>query len=183
MNTQNQLSVSRLNEIFDVDFEAGFLTYRPRPRAQFATERGYMQWNNRNAGRRIGQGQPEGAYARVSVTFESVRYAMTVHTVIWAMATGKWSLMTIDHRDRCRSNNCLKNLREATYQDQCANKSVGRAGLKGASWARSKWQAHIKRDGVNHYLGRFDTEEAAHFAYMSAANRLHGEFATDGKTQ
>lgn len=51
-------------------------------------------------------------------------------------------------------------------------------GLKGvAARSSGRFQAHIRKDGARITLGTFDTVEAAHAAYVEAAQRLHGEFA------
>lgn len=53
----------------------------------------------------------------------------------------------------------------------------GKTGLKGAYVASVGFSAVVQVDGKPRYLGRFPTVEAAHAAYVSAANDLHGEFA------
>jgi len=40
-------------------------------------------------------------------------------------------------------------------------------------WRESRFSAEIRIDGRRHYLGRFDTKDAAHAAYISAKRRLH----------
>ena len=40
-----------------------------------------------------------------------------------------------------------------------------------------KWQAKIEVAGKQIHLGRFESREAAHKAYMAAARRHFGEFA------
>jgi len=57
--------------------------------------------------------------------------------------------------------------------------SNNKAGKKGVSFDkfRRKWRAQIKKNGKVKNLGRFETVEAAHAAYVSAATLMHGEFA------
>ncbi len=43
--------------------------------------------------------------------------------------------------------------------------------------ARRKWVAEIMADGKSRKVGSFDCPAAAHFAYIIAADKLHGEFA------
>jgi hypothetical protein len=66
-----------------------------------------------------------------------------------------------------------------------ANQAAGRvgrprgggnaSGYLGVSWSKAahKWAAYIRRDGMRHYLGLFETAYSAHVAYLEAAERLH----------
>lgn len=89
-----------------------------------------------------------------------------------------------DHIDCNGLNNRRCNLRSVTRsQNLCnrrATKSEGR--LRGASWhrQRGKWLARISVDGRQVCLGYFDTEQAAHEAYVSASALYHGEYGRTG---
>jgi hypothetical protein len=88
----------------------------------------------------------------------------------------------VDHINGDPLDNRRANLREATNsQNQMnARKRKGSASaLKGVTWNKAvgKWQAQIKRDKRQVYLGLFESETAAHDAYCAAAAELHGEFA------
>ncbi len=89
--------------------------------------------------------------------------------------------MEVDHRDGDGLNNCRSNLRMATRTQNSCNvkrRASNSSGYKGACWdkRRSAWVAHIRVNGVQTHLGRFDTAEAAHQAYVDASARMHGEF-------
>lgn len=103
------------------------------------------------------------------------------HRLAWFYVHGVWPAATIDHRDGCKSNDAIANLREATFQQNNCNKPAGpsSSGLKGVGWHRcsKRWQARIKAFGKTKYLGLFDTPEEAHAAYRIAAERIHGQFA------
>ena len=88
----------------------------------------------------------------------------------------------VDHVNGDRLDNRRSNLREATNSQNQANarkRSNCGSAFKGVTWneARGRWQAQIKRGGLNRYLGLFETEQAAHEAYVAAASIVHGEFA------
>ena len=88
----------------------------------------------------------------------------------------------LDHVDRNRQNNALRNLRPASPTDNAGNSSLPRhntSGLKGASLNRKsgKWHAQIKVKGKQTYLGRFDTAAEAHAVYLAAAKLHFGGFA------
>ena len=72
----------------------------------------------------------------------------------------------IDHRDGNPSNNSVENLRVTTIRGN--NWNMTRA--KGYFWdkERKKWQAQIHVNGKKIHLGRFDTEDEAHQAYLAA---------------
>lgn len=88
----------------------------------------------------------------------------------------------VDHIDGDRANNAWRNLRETDASRNAANAKLARnnkVGLKGVSWCQSanRYQASICCQKQQRHLGFFDSPEAAHAAYVVAANRLFGEFA------
>lgn len=93
--------------------------------------------------------------------------------------TGSWPQHLVDHIDGCRSNDAWGNLREATAKQNGQNRTVGEKGstspLLGVNWdkARGKWLSRIALNGKAKNLGRFDTPEEAHAAYVKAKRELH----------
>lgn len=104
------------------------------------------------------------------------------HRLAWLWMTGEWPKDQIDHINRVRDDNRWSNLREATQSQNFANRvalRTNKTGLKGAHFetGRQVWKAAIMKDGVHHFIGRYACPAAAHFAYIVAADKLHGEFA------
>lgn len=88
----------------------------------------------------------------------------------------------VDHEDGDGLNNRRGNLRAATRAENSRNqrrRRNSRSGFKGVTWHKlgGRWAAQITANGKNHYLGLFDTPEAAHAAYVAASHTLHGQFA------
>ena len=103
----------------------------------------------------------------------------SAHRVAWLLMNGAWPCQYIHHRNGSPDDNRWSNLREATPAQNCQN---GRS--KRGQWPRGvtrtkagKFQAQIAASGKHYHLGSFDTPNEAHAAYVSAARRLHGEFA------
>jgi hypothetical protein len=148
-------------------------TYDPRT--------GLLYW-------RIASGrQPAGAIAgcrapdgRILVSVDG--RLQKAHRVIWKMMTGKEPPHLIDHRDRNGCNNRWSNLRKATKSQNNMNSDTiprhNTSGIRGVSFfsRTGRYRATIKKDGVSHHLGYFDSPEAAAQAYRAAALRLHGEW-------
>lgn len=104
-----------------------------------------------------------------------------VHQIAWALATGHWSDKIIDHRNGDKTDNRLANLRECTQAENTRNstrRSHSGQPYKGVRRTRAgTWQARIRIDNKEVYLGTFGTPEQAHEAYAKGAQRYHGEFA------
>lgn len=104
------------------------------------------------------------------------------HRLAWLHVHGRWPDQQIDHINGSRADNRLCNLREANQTQNNANTRLrcdNTSGFKGVSWDKTKrrWQALIRVNGRAKHLGRYDTPEAAHAAYASAAQKTFGEFA------
>lgn len=90
---------------------------------------------------------------------------------------------TVDHADGDGLNNQRYNLRNASRNQQQANRgrqrNNARSAYKGVYWdeERGKWHAGINYDGKSRFLGRFTGEEEAARAYDSAALEHWGGFA------
>lgn len=159
------LTLQALRDLLHYDPETGAFTWLVRVNSRVP------------AGARAGKIDPHG-YVRIGI---GGRHYLA-HRLAWLYVTGEWPPAEIDHRDRDPGNNRWANLRDATHAQnqrntaaQCNNTS----GFKGVTWhkGRRKWMAFITVDGKHRNLGRFDTAEAAHAAYVLAATEHHGEFA------
>ena len=89
---------------------------------------------------------------------------------------------TIDHINRNRLDNRKSNLRYATPQQNCMNKSKqsnNTSGYPGVSWRkdRNKWRAFITVDRKQIALGLYENKEDAITARKAAEEKYFGEFA------
>lgn len=104
-----------------------------------------------------------------------------VHRLAWLYMTGMLpeKPVSIDHINGIRSDNRWCNLRLATYHQQTWNTGAhhhNQSGLKGA-WpckATGRWLSMIDHDGKRVWLGRHDTPEQAHAAWVEASIKYRG---------
>jgi len=103
-----------------------------------------------------------------------------VHRIIFLWHHG-YLPNVVDHIDGNPRNNCIENLREATFKQNQGNRRKSDRGStpKGVDWKprTGKWQARITINGKQKYLGVFATAEDAHAAYTKAAGEYFGVFA------
>lgn len=89
--------------------------------------------------------------------------------------------LDVDHINGNGLDNQRHNLRACTHARNRQNQnkySNNKSGYKGVSFRSEcgKWRAAIACFGKDKYLGMFDSPEAAHAAYVTAAKALHAEF-------
>ncbi len=145
---------------------------------------GKIFWMKRPAYSRIDVGDEAGCVVKTTGrhVVQVKKTMLYVHHVLWFLHYGYWPPEEIDHINNDRTDNDLRNLREATRLENSWNRrahsKMGK-GLKGAYRLKGerRWFGQIVIDGKQTYLGRFDTEEEAHAAYCEAARRHFGEFA------
>lgn len=158
------LTLDRLKHILSYDLDTGIFTYRVTRGA-------------RRAGTRAGSADRQG-YRRICIDGKEYRE----NRLAWLYVTGGWPEKgMVDHRDCDVANNVFSNLREATGSQNAANRRPAKkgSGFKGATFHRGvgRWQAQLKTNGKNHYLGLFDTPQAANAAYAAKATAVWNEFA------
>jgi hypothetical protein len=133
-------------------------------------------WNGIYAGSEAGTARPDG-YFQIAIN----GHCYLAHRLACLYMNGCWPQDQVDHKDMCRSNNRIANLREATRSQNHANKRYGpnTSGVRGVSWCSRdrKWLAQIKIKGKNHRLGTFETIEAAAAVFNDAKIKHFGEFA------
>lgn len=126
-------------------------------------------------------GKTHRGYLRVMI--DGIRYM--AHDLAWLYMTGEFPKNIIDHIDCNTSNMKWSNLREATQQENCCNKSIARnntSGFKGVKWHKrsQKWYGSVTHMGKRHHVGEFNTKEAAANAVMFLREMLYGEFTNHG---
>lgn len=169
----------QLRNLLSYEAETGKLYWKPRPYEMFKNKQAHGTWNTRYAGKESFTAIGNHGYHTGSVNNKMY----TAHRVIWAIAHGEWPRDQIDHINGLRTDNRISNLREATAQENNRNIGLGAAntsGYKGVCWHAytKKWKAEIKISTDKRlHLGLFETPEAAHAAYCSAATKYHGDFA------
>ncbi len=158
-----------------------------RSELEYNPESGEFSWRNK----RNGKGAGKGSARRERVGTQSAKGYIDVwlfgkfyklHRIAWKMVYGKDPVDQIDHIDGDKSNNRIKNLREATNSENRSNtgkSSTNKSGIKGVCFhTKSKtWRAQISKDGRKYLKDGFPTKEAAADYIVILRVKLHKEFS------
>lgn len=103
------------------------------------------------------------------------------HRLAWIYQNGEWPTKDLDHANRIRSDNRIKNLREAGESLNGFNRPASQdsvSGYKGVSLQKGghKWRSRISINGKELCIGNFYTPEDAARAYDRFAEENHREF-------
>jgi len=154
-----KLTASRLRAVLHYEPNTGVFTWLVDGRGRF--QRKGARAGTINRGYRV-------------ICIDHALYQSARLAVLWM--TGRWPRKLVDHRNCIRDDDRWINLREANHSQNGAN-SRARKGCKGVIHTRGKYEARIKVNYRNIYLGRFDSAERAHAVYAAAAEKHFGEFA------
>lgn len=138
-------------------------------------ETGIFRWaRNRKGGMKAGDVAgcvDDLGYIRMTVNGKRVRGQQ----LAWFYVHGEWPTMDIDHINGNRQDNRIVNLRHVSRKLNLQNmkKARGVVGLMGVTPKGERFAAQITANGQHFYLGRFDTAEEAHEAYIKAKREKH----------
>lgn len=158
---KKELTCARLRELLDYCPETGLFIRRVRV-------------SNRVAGETV-----PGCFRKGALVLRVDDRLYSTHRLAWLHVTGAFPLTGLDHKDGDFRNNRLSNLRLANQSENMQNQRRPHknttSGLLGASWdaRRQKWSARITVGDRYLYLGRFETPELAHAAYLKAKAEYH----------
>ena len=141
---------------------------------------GVFIWRVKTAKKVVVGAQAGGLNVAGYVVISVLGQTEYAHRLAWLYMTGERPDI-IDHADGNRSNNRWSNLRSASMSQNILNAKIAKnntSGHKGVSWhkAAGKWSATVWIDGVQKYLGLYETVEDAGAAYEEAVKLRHPEF-------
>lgn len=151
------------------------LYWKERTDEQVPDTRLRNSFNNRWAHKPIKGSKTTNGYLQVQ--FQGKNYSY--HHLVWYLHHGTLPSLQLDHINRDRTDNNIKNLREVSGSDNCKNlplKSNNTSGVVGVSRKGNRWQAHIGGD----YLGSFTDFEGAVLCRLTA-QKERGYHSNHGK--
>jgi hypothetical protein len=118
----------------------------------------------------------DNGYNRFAFHVEGKKKNFQFHRVVYYAHNNQWDLFdnskenVIDHIDNVKTNNHISNLRNVSQQENSFN-----TRCKGYTFRKesNKYEAQIQLNGKLTYIGRYDTEEDAHEAYLNKKEKYH----------
>lgn len=155
------LTAQRLRELLQYDPETGVFT-------RLISRQGYRAQAGDVAGCKTAEG-----YIRISVD----QRIYPAHRLAWLFMHGVLPTGDIDHIDGDKANNRIENLRDVStsvnMQNQRRAQPRNASGYLGVTRHGNRFEASIKLNGVNRYIGSYATPEEAHASYMAEKRRIH----------
>lgn len=177
---KSDLRLCNLRDVTKCSSDAELTLDRLRDVLAYDESTGVFTWKKVSAGTRIESGFA-GAKAiggrYTSITVDQRHYLS--HRLAWFYFYGKWPDGEIDHIDGCGTNNRIENLRDVSHSVNMQNvrKKTARnksGSLMGVSVSLAGGiTSAITVNGKSYHLGTFETEMAAHDAYLDAKRSMH----------
>ena len=178
----SKIEIKTLRDLVEYHPETGEMYWKERGREYFTHDRFHKAWNARNAGR------------RAFVTYDSHGYCQgglfaklyLAHRVAFALHYGRWPKKSIDHINRIKTDNRIKNLREIDHAENLRNVGIQKgntSGVRGVHWCknRKRWIAQIGINNEVNYLGTFENLDGAAEARRVAEEKVGGYPKTRGQ--
>jgi hypothetical protein len=156
------ISQERLKQNLSYDPETGVFIWLASPK------------NRLGSGDVAGAVHPVKGYRQIKVLGK----LYLAHRLAWLYVYGTYPERQIDHINRNRDDNSIRNLREVEGFENMQNRLVQRnskSGVKGVHWSKrlKRWIAIIELKGKAKHIGCFKTLHEAEAAYLEHARQLH----------
>lgn len=158
------LTAERLRELLHYDPETGVFT-RIKKCATGANRKPLGEVNSIPS---------SNGYLRVGV--DGVRHY--AHRLAFLFMKGEWPRHQVDHKNRIRTDNRWRNLRQATAYQNMQNLVVSKksiSGTKGVTWhkSREKWRVRFRFNGAMIHVGYFSDLSDACARYREEIIKYH----------
>ena len=146
----------------------------------YDAETGIFTWKvNGNKSVKIGNVAGNNTRGYLSISIKNKNYFL--HRLAWLYVYGKLPDLDIDHINRIKNDNRIKNLREVSKsqnsQNQEKSHSTNKTGVLGVTIniknGRKSYRAIIGVNGKNIHLGYFKDLEQAKITYLKAKEIYH----------
>lgn len=145
------------------DYVRTLLNYDPETGIFSWTDKAYKNVKGKKAG------YPNAnKYLKIRINYKQY----SLHRIAWLIVYGVWPENQIDHIDGNRQNNKIANLRDVSGSMNQHNRKGFMGVVKNKNNGKP-FRARIKVNGKEMNLGRFDTAEDAHKAYLKAKRKFH----------
>jgi hypothetical protein len=122
----SEIPVELLREILEFDLHTGEFRWKERPVEHFpngkpSPEKRCAMWNGKYAGKPALTCVDPRGYKKGEVSGVFV----WAHRAAWALVSGRWPTLEIDHINRNKGDNRFRNLRQVTHRDNAKNRAQG----------------------------------------------------------
>ena len=159
------MNAERLKELLNYDADTGVFTNRK------------MRQGPLRVGERAGWLSVLG-YRCIGLDRKKFRAAR----LAWLYVHGEWPKYEVDHINGHRLDDRIANLRDVPRNINAQNvkpsaRPKNKTGFAGVSRApNGTYNSAVKHQGIQVYLGTFDTPQEAHTVYIAAKLKLHPNF-------
>lgn len=149
------ITQKRLKEVLNYDHESGIFTWAIYKKC---VAKGSVAGSIKTTG-----------YLAIGIDYKNY----SAHRLAWLYVYGHLPNKSLDHIDKCKTNNAIKNLRECSYSENSLNIDKSKrnsTGYLGVSYRpeRDKYQTQLCVGGKRMHLGYYDSAEKASQAYLKA---------------
>lgn len=110
----------------------------------------------------------------ITITIDGQTYP--AHRLAFLYMTDRWPVEFVDHINMNTSDNRWENLREASRSQNSAHSPRESKGVRRRSSGR--WEARIRVDKKEIYLGSFNYKWEADKVFAEACDKYRGDFST-----